>query len=219
MIHHIVVNDIILDYIRNYSLRESELLTELRQLTSSHPENSMQILAEQGQFLSLLVKLINAKKALEIGVFTGYSTIATASALPEDGQLYACDIDTGVMAIAREFWTRSGQESKIIECIGQANDTLDRLINDGHAGSFDFIFIDADKVNYCNYYEKSYVLLRHGGLIVLDNTLWSGDVANPKINTLETVAIRKINEKLLHDLRVDISLLAIADGLTLIRKK
>jgi caffeoyl-CoA O-methyltransferase len=218
MIHHIAINEEILNYIRTKSLRESSLLKELRIRTSTHPEHTMQILPEQGQFLSLLIKLIKAKKALEIGVFTGYSAIATASALPLDGKLYACDIDQESMGIAREFWNQAGLSEKIIECIGCANDTLTKLIDEGHADSFDYIFIDADKVNYDNYYEKSLSLLRQGGLLVFDNTLWSGDVANPQINTIETIAIREINDKLHTDNRVDISLLPFADGITLVRK-
>ncbi len=219
MIHHLVINEDILNYIRTKSLRESSLLKELRIKTSSHPEHTMQILPEQGQFLSMLIKLINVKKALEIGVFTGYSAIVTASAMPSDGKLYACDMDQESMSIAREFWNRAGLSDKIIERIGPAYDTLKQLIDEGHGCSFDYIFIDADKINYDNYYEKSLYLLRTGGLLVLDNTLWSGSVANPAINTPETIAIRNINDKLLHDNRVDLTLLPFADGITLLRKK
>jgi predicted O-methyltransferase YrrM len=178
----------------------------------------MQIAPEQGQFMALLVKLIRAKKCLEIGVFTGYSSLAVALALPEDGQLIACDISEEYTTIAQKYWQKAGINHKIKLHIAPALETLDQLILAGETNSFDFVFIDADKSNYKNYYEKSLQLVRSGGLIVIDNVLWSGKVADPEIQDNRTNKIRQFNQELHQDKRISLSLVPIADGLTLALK-
>lgn len=207
------------DYLCRVSLREPEILQKLRQQTATLPNAKMQIAPEQGQFMALLVQLMRAKKALEIGVFTGYSSLAVALALPEDGQLIACDVSEEYTDIARNYWQQAGVESKISLYIAPALDTLEQLINNGEANTFDFVFIDADKQNYRNYYEKSLILLRPGGLIAVDNVLWYGQVANPDNQEKLTVAIRQFNDYLTRDDRIILSLVPIADGLTLAVKK
>jgi predicted O-methyltransferase YrrM len=207
------------DYLLSVSLREPALLQQLRQETADHPMSQMQIAPEQGQFMALLVQLIGAKKTLEIGVFTGYSSLAVALALPPDGKIIACDVSDEYTAIAQRYWKLAGVADKIDLRIAPALETLDQLLADGQANTFDFAFIDADKSNYERYYERSLQLVRKGGLIALDNVLWSGQVADPTVQDTRTSAIRSLNAKLHQDDRISLSMLAIADGLTLALKK
>lgn len=206
-------------YLLNVSLREPKILEALRAETMQLPTHKMQIAPEQGQLMALLVELINARKTLEIGVFTGYSSLAVALALPTDGKIVACDINEEWTAIAKRFWQQAGVAHKIDLRLAPALQTLDELINNGEQESFDFVFIDADKSAYDAYYEKSLQLLRCGGLIMLDNMLRNGAVADPNNNDNSINATRKLNEKLHHDPRVTISLLPVSDGITLARKR
>ncbi len=207
------------DYLLSNSLREPELLAQLRQETAQHPMAQMQIAPEQGQFMALLVQLMGAKKTLEVGVFTGYSALVVALALPADGKVVACDVSEEYTAIARRYWQAAGVADKIELRIGPAVDTLDQLLAAGQAETFDFAFIDADKSNYWNYYERSLQLLRPGGLIAIDNVLWSGRVADPQVQDNRTESIRAFNAKLHQDQRITLSLVPIADGLTLALKR
>jgi predicted O-methyltransferase YrrM len=213
------LNSQLYEYLLSVSVREAEILQKLRHETALHPMKVMQISPEQGQFMALLVQLIGAKKALEIGVFTGYSTMVVASALPDDGKLIACDINEEYTNIARKYWQEAGIANKIDLQIAPALDTLDILIKNGEQNTFDFIFIDADKSNYILYYEKSMELVRPGGIILIDNVLWGGKVADLEIQDNRTKTIRELNQKIYEDSRVNISLIPIADGLTLARKK
>jgi predicted O-methyltransferase YrrM len=206
------------DYLLSVSLREPEILTQLRQETAQQPMAVMQVAPDQGQFLALLVKLIGAKKTLDIGVFTGYSSLVVALALPADGKVVACDVDEEYTAIARRYWQKAGVADKISLHIAPALETLENLIAAGEAETFDFAFIDADKSNYDNYYELALQLVRPGGLIAIDNVLWSGRVADPQEQDNRTNKIRAFNQKLHQDQRVTLSMLAIADGLTLAMK-
>ena len=207
------------EYLLSVSLREPEVLTKLRRETSQHSASIMQISPDQGQFMALLIKLLGAKKTLDIGVFTGYSSLVVALALPDDGRVIACDRDPNATEIARRYWEEAGVSHKIELYLAPALDTLDRLITEGEAGSFDFAFIDADKRNYSNYYERALTLLRPGGIVAIDNVLWFGSVADPQDTDKRTIAIREFNQKLHQDSRVEISMLAIADGLTLALKR
>ncbi|MBW4490359.1 MAG: class I SAM-dependent methyltransferase [Trichocoleus desertorum ATA4-8-CV12] len=207
------------DYLLSNCLREPELLVQLRQETAQHPMAQMQIAPEQGQFMALLVQLMGAKKTLEVGVFTGYSSLVVALALPADGKVIACDVSEDYTAIARRYWQTAGVADKIDLRIGPAVDTLDQLLATGEAESFDFAFIDADKSNYWNYYERSLQLVRPGGLIAIDNVLWSGRVADPQVQDNRTESIRAFNAKLHQDQRITLSLVPIADGLTLALKR
>ena len=207
------------DYIKSVSPKEPEILAQLREETGKLPRSIMQIAPEQGQFMALLVQLMGAKKTLEIGVFTGYSSLVVALALPEDGKIVACDIDEKYTAIASRYWEQAGVADKIQLHIAPALQTLDELIANGHSNSFDFAFIDADKRNYENYYERALKLLRSGGLIAIDNVLWSGRVADDLDRDKRTIAIRDFNQKLHQDSRVQISVIPIADGLTLALKR
>ena len=183
------------DYIQSISLREPDILRQLREETAKLSMAQMQISPEQGQFMALLVQLMGAKKTLEIGVFTGYSALAVALALPIDGKMIACDISEEYTAIAKDFWARAGVSEKIDLRIAPALETLEKLITEGETGSFDLAFIDADKRNYENYYELALILLRPGGLILIDNVLWSGKVVDPTITDKQTQAIREFNER------------------------
>ena len=216
---HLKITDELAEYIRAFSLREPELLGRLRQETAALPRGSMQITPEQGQFFSLLIQMLNAKDTLEIGVFTGYSSIAVALALPSDGKLIACDISDEYTQVARRYWKEAGVTNKIELRLGPALKTLDGLIADGAAGSFDFVFIDADKQGYDAYYERSLVLLRSGGVLAIDNVLWHGHVADPQAMDPDTNAIRDLNAKVASDDRVIASMLPIGDGLTLALKR
>jgi len=203
------------DYLLSTSLREPEILTKLRQETAQLSIGRMQIAPEQGQFMALLVQLMAAKKTLEIGVFTGYSTLVVALALPQDGKVVACDISEEYTAIARRYWQEAGVDRKIDLHIAPALSTLDRLIATGECNSFDFAFIDADKSNYDGYYERALQLVRPGGLIAIDNVLWFGKVADPQVQDNRTKKIRALNRKLHGDERINLSLVPIGDGLTL----
>jgi len=206
-------------YLLNASLREPEVLRRLREETAGFPNPEMQIGPEQGQFMALLVKLINARRTLEIGVFTGYSSTVVALALPPDGEVVACEISAEYAAVARRWWKEAGVEGKIDLRLGPAVETLDRLLAERPTDSFDFAFIDADKASYGNYYERCLRLVRPGGLIAVDNTLWSGRVADPADDEESTRALRAFNATLVGDERVDLSLLPVGDGLTLLRRR
>ncbi|MBZ5611569.1 MAG: class I SAM-dependent methyltransferase [Acidobacteriia bacterium] len=207
------------DYIRRVTVREPEVLRRLREETTSLPNAQMQISPEQGQFMGLLMHLISARRTLEIGVFTGYSSLSVALALPDDGHIIACDVSEEWTAIARRYWREAGVERKIDLRLRPALQTLDDLIALGQGGSFDFAFIDADKENYANYFERALVLLRPLGLIAVDNVLWSGRVIDKSVKDADTRAIRALNEKLKTDERVWLTMLPIRDGLTLACKK
>ena len=213
------LSDRLYDYLLAVSLREEDLLRQLREETAQHPMRQMQIAPEQGQFMALLVQLLGAKRTLDVGVFTGYSSLAVALALPDDGQIVACDVSEEYTAIARRYWQTAGVTDKIDLQLAPALETLDRLLAEGQAGSFDFAFIDADKENYWNYYERCLELLRPGGLITVDNVLWSGRVAEATTYETSTKAIQAFNAKLHDDERVSLSLVPIADGLTLALKR
>jgi caffeoyl-CoA O-methyltransferase len=205
-------------YLLSVSLREADTLQKIRVQSRSHRLVNMQIAPEQAQFMAFLLKLMSAKKVLEIGVFLGYSSTAMALALPEDGQIIACDNSAEFTAIARGYWREAGVEHKIDLRLAPALETLDQLIAEGKDNSFDFVFIDADKSNYENYYEKALQLVRPGGLIAVDNVLWYGKVADETVNDNTTKHIRAFNQQLVNDDRIDLSLVPIGDGLTLARK-
>lgn len=207
------------DYLLSISLREPDILASLREETAKHPRAMMQIAPEQGQFMEMLVQLMGATKTIEIGVFTGYSSLCVALALPSNGQIIACDVSEEYTAIARRYWEAAGVANKISLQLGPAINTLDKLIAEGQAGTFDFAFIDADKENYEAYFERALQLVRNGGLIVIDNVLWSGRVADPQVQDESTTAIRTFNDKLRNDPRVTLSVVPIADGLTLALKR
>ena len=215
----LIITDDIHRYLVAHSVREPAVLARLRAATEALPEASMQIGPEQGQLMALLAKLIGAKRCIEIGVFTGYSSLAVALALPEDGRIVACDVSEQWTAIARRFWREAGVEHKIELKLQPATRTLEQLLATGEAGRYDFAFVDADKPAYDGYYELLLKLLRPGGLIALDNTLWSGAVANPNEREPNAVALRTLNDKLHRDERIDLSLLPVGDGLTLARKR
>jgi caffeoyl-CoA O-methyltransferase len=206
-------------YLLRASLREPEVLRRLREENAALKDARMQISPEQGQLMGLLAALIGARRAIEIGVFTGYSSIAVALALPDDGLLVACDKSEEHTAVARRFWEQAGVAHKIDFRLAPALETLDALLADGGAGTFDFAFIDADKEAYDAYYELLLQLLRPGGLITVDNVLWSGRVIDPDNDEADTIAIRRFNEKLCDDDRIDLSMVPIGDGLTLARKR
>jgi caffeoyl-CoA O-methyltransferase len=212
------LDDRLYDYLLKFGVRENELLKELRAETSKLSGAGMQIGPDQGAFMGMLVELTGAKRALEIGTFTGYSSLCVAAAMPADGKLICCDVSEEYTTIARSYWRRAGLESKIELRIGPAVATLDALI-EAKAPAFDFVFIDADKGNYPNYYERALQLVRTGGLIAIDNVLWGGGVADPKEQDDDTKAIRALNEKVRSDERVTLSLVPIGDGLTLARKR
>lgn len=207
------------DYLLSVSLREPNILKQLREETARHPAARMQISPEQGQFMALLVQLIGATKTLDIGVFTGYSSLSVALALPPNGKIIACDVSEDDTSIARRYWQAAGVANKIDLRLAPALETLDKLLASGQAGTFDFAFIDADKNNYEGYYERSLQLIRPGGLIAIDNVLWAGRVADPQVQDNQTNTIRAFNEKLHHDERITLSLVPIADGLTLALKR
>jgi predicted O-methyltransferase YrrM len=211
---HTPITDALADYVREVSSREPEALRRQRLATDDHPQATMQTGPEQGQFLNLLARIVGAKKALEVGVFLGYSSTWVAVALPADGKLIACDVSEEYTARARQTWREAGVEGKIELRIGPALGTLDALIAGGEAGTFDFAFIDADKSNYANYYERALVLVRQGGLIVIDNVLWHGAVVDESDRSKDTEAIRAFNRKVLEDARVAMSLVTLGDGLT-----
>jgi predicted O-methyltransferase YrrM len=213
------LSDELYDYLLNHSLREPEVLADLRHETSQLEMSNMQISPEQGQFLSLLVRMLGIRRAIEVGVFTGYSSLSVAMAMPDDGELIVCDTSEEWTSIARRYWERAGLSARIKLKIAPAIDTLDELLAGGQAGKFDFAFIDADKVNYRNYYERCLQLIRAGGVIAIDNVLWGGSVVDEMDSSEDTVAIRELNDLIHHDQRVDLSMLPISDGLTLARRR
>ena len=213
------LNERLYDYLLSVSLREPEVLQRLREETARDRMAKMQIAPEQGQFMALLVQLIAARRCLEIGVYTGYSALCVALALPPGGELVACDVSEKWTSVARRYWQAAGVADRIRLELAPALRTLDGLLDAGAAGSFDFAFIDADKTGYAGYYERVLQLLRGGGLLLVDNTLWSGEVANPENRDADTVAIREFNAMVHRDERVLVSLLPVADGLTLVLKR
>ena len=210
------LDDTLYSYLVDHSVREHPAQAALRAATASHPHAGMQIAPDQGQFMALLVKLIGARRTLEIGVFTGYSALSVALALPDDGTLLACDISDEYTRVGKPFWQQAGVAHKIELRLAPALDTLDARLAAGEAARYDFAFIDADKTGYDAYYERCLRLVRAGGLIAIDNTLWSGAVARPAKDA-DTVALQQLNAKLHRDERIDLSLLPIGDGLTLAR--
>ena len=207
------------NYLLAVSSRETELLKRLRAETAQDERAGMQVSPDGAQFLAFLVKLIGAKRTIEVGVFTGYSSLAVAAALPEDGQIIACDVNEGWTTIARRYWQEAGVAHKIDLRLAPAAETLQRLLDDGQQNCFDFAFIDADKASYDTYYELCLSLVRPGGLIVLDDVLWHGKVIDEAVQDADTQAIRALNNKLRTDERVDLSLVTIDDGVALLRKR
>ncbi len=212
------LNDALYEYLLKVSLRDTEVLKSLREETNQLEMGIMQISADQGQFMALLVKLLNARRIVEVGTFTGYSSLVMAQALPGDGQIIACDISEEWTRVAKRYWKQAGVDHKIDLRLAPALTTLDKLLADGQSESFDFAFIDADKTGQQLYYERCLMLIRSGGLIAIDNVLWGGNVVNPEDQSEDTRAIREFNEFILNDDRVDISLVPVGDGLTLARK-
>jgi predicted O-methyltransferase YrrM len=213
------LDDRTFEYLLAHSLREDPALTRLRAETASHPKVNMQIAPEQGQFMQMLVRLTGAKRAIEVGVFTGYSSLAVMLAMPKDARLLALDVSPAYTAVARRHWQAAGVADRIELVIAPASVTLDARIEAGEAGHYDFAFIDADKTGYLGYYERLLKLLRPGGLIVVDNTLWHGAVADPADREADTVALREFNDVLHRDARIDLALLPVGDGLTLARRR
>lgn len=207
------------DYLQRVSLRETDVMRRLRAETAKMEWAMMQISPEQGQLMALLAELLGVRKALEIGTFTGYSALAVARALPADGRLVACDMSKEWTDVARRYWQEAGVEGRIELRLGAALETLDGLIAEGQAGTFDMAFIDADKSNYDAYYERALALLRTGGLVLIDNVLWDGNVIDPDKNDADTQAIRALNDKIHADRRVTATMVPIGDGLTLARKR
>ena len=215
---NVKLDDRLYAYLQEHSLRELAVQKELREATAGMKHAGMQISPEQGQFMALLARTVNAKRAIEVGVFTGYSSLAVALALPADGRLVACDVNEEWTAMARKFWEKAGVAKRIELKLQPAQRTLDELIAAGESGTYDFAFIDADKSRYMAYYERCLALLRKGGLIVVDNTLWSGAVADASKDDEDTRAIRAFNDAVHRDTRVAASLLPIGDGVTLALK-
>ena len=213
----IQLDDRTYEYLLAHSLREAPALAALRAETASHPRVNMQIAPEQGQFMQMLVRLTGARRAIEVGVFTGYSSLAVMLAMPKDARLLALDVSEEFTAIARRHWQAAGVADRIELVIAPARDTLDARIAAGESGRYDFAFIDADKGGYLAYYERLMKLVRPGGLIAVDNTLWSGEVADPENRDSDTVALREFNDVLHKDPRIDLALLPVGDGLTLAR--
>jgi len=214
----IPMTDSLYDYYLGSSLREPEILLRLREATRTHPEAGMQISPEQGQFMRFLIRLIGATRAIEIGTYTGYSALSVALALPAEGRLVACERREEFTRIGRPFWKEAGMDDKIDLRIGKAVETLDAMLEAGEADQYDFAFIDGDKKNYINYYEQCMELVRSGGVIAIDNALWSGRLVDESLDDPASTAIRTLNIKIRDDVRVDMSLLPIGDGLMLARK-
>lgn len=211
------LDDRVYQYLLDHSVRETDLQRRLRERTAQLEMSRMQIAPEQGQFMALLVELTGAKRIIEVGTFTGYSALCMALSMPEGGEVICCDLNEEWTDIAREFWKEAGVEDRIHLHLAPALTTLDGLIDQGRAGGFDLAFIDADKTNYDNYYERCLKLVRPGGLLMFDNTLWSGAVADSEDQEDDTRALRALNDKLHSDDRVSISMVPIGDGLTLAR--
>ena len=214
----IQIDDKIYDYLLSVSLKEHKVLKKLREVTSSMPGSRMQIAPDQGQFMGMIVKMIRAKKLLEIGTYTGYSSMVCAMSM-KNGQIITLDNDPIATDVAKMFWKKAEVDHLIDLRLGDALDSLDQLIKEEHSSSFDFIFIDADKGNYKNYYELCLELLNDNGIIVFDNVLWSGAVADMDDKSKNTIALRDVNETIFNDERVDLSMIPVGDGLTIVRKK
>jgi predicted O-methyltransferase YrrM len=215
----IVLTDELQQYMVDVGVREAPILARLREETSALPMSQMQIAPEQGAFMALLVELMGAKRCLELGTFTGYSSLAVAMALPPDGRIVCLDVSREWTDIARRYWQEAGVEDRVDLRLGPALETLSAMLAAGEANSYDFAFIDARKEEYDDYYERTLQLLRPGGLMAIDNIFQGGDVVDEKDDSSDTVAVRALNEKIRHDERVSISLVPIADGLTLARKR
>ncbi|MDP2323361.1 MAG: class I SAM-dependent methyltransferase [Gammaproteobacteria bacterium] len=213
------LNDRLYTYLQKVSVREVDVLARLRAETMELPMAVMQISPEQGQFMALLVRIMGARRCLEVGTFTGYSALACALALPPGGEVVTLDISAEWTTIARRYWADAGVAGNIRLQLGAAGETLRQLRQDGHEGAFDFMFIDADKTGYADYVEQGFHLIRAGGLIAIDNVLWSGNVADTGVTDADTVALRNLNEQLHRDLRFDLSMVPIGDGLTLLHKR
>ncbi|MGW7693492.1 class I SAM-dependent methyltransferase [Streptomyces asiaticus] len=220
MANQIAAGSELLAYVRDFSLREDEILRDLRRLTAELPGGeAMQVMAEEGQFLAFLVAATGVSDVLEIGTFTGYSTLCMARALPRDGRIVTCDITDRWPEIGAEYWRRAGISERIDVRVGPATETLEKMLADGCSGSFGLIFIDADKANYPRYYESALRLVRPGGLVVVDNTLFSGRVIDSLADDADTAGVREVNAMIRDDQRVDVSMLPMADGITLVRRR
>lgn len=206
-------------YLLDNSVREPKVLADLRIETHKLSDSKMQISPEQGQFMALLMHIMGAKKTLDIGTFTGYSALAVALALPQDSKVVTFDVSEEWTNVARQFWQQAGVADKIELKLGSARESLDAMIANGETNTYDFAFIDADKANYDHYYEQALQLVRPGGVIAIDNVLWSGRVADADENDESTSSIRHLNTKIFRDERVSISMLPMGDGLTLARKR
>lgn len=215
----VAMNNRLFEYLLSVSLRENGVLKKLRDETAKDPMSVLQISPDQGQFMALLVKLMGATRVLEVGTFTGYSALSMALALPEEGQLVTLDINKQWTDMARRYWQQAGVAEKIRLYLAPALDTMDSLLTEGQAEQYDIIFIDADKTNYGAYYETGLRLLRTGGLILLDNVLWRGKIIDETIQDADTKALRELNTKVYSDERVDISMIQIGDGMTMIYKR
>jgi len=212
------LSDDLHQYLLSMMAPEADVLRRLREETALLPNHSMQIAPEQGRFMQLLLHILGARETIEVGVFTGYSALCTALALPPGGKIVACDRNREWTDIAQKYWREAGVEKKIDLRIGEATGTLDALIRDKGTGRYDFVFVDADKNNYWEYFERSLLLLRKGGLLAVDNVLWSGRVVDPETTDADAKSIRVFNERLKNDPRVQLSVVPIADGLTLALK-
>lgn len=219
MSRHFSFDERTYEYLLVNGVREPEIAGRLREETQKLPQAQMQIAPDQGQFMHFLVQAIGARKTLEVGVFTGYSALWVAWGLPDDGKIIACDVSEEYTSVGRRYWKEAGVENKIDLRLAPALETLDELLKSGHEGTFDFAFIDADKNNYDGYYERALQLLRTRGVIAIDNTIWSGRVADPSENDVDTVAIRQLNAKLHEDERITLSMLTVGDGLTMAMKR
>lgn len=216
--HSISVDERLRNYMLDVSLREHPELRALRDETAKHEMARMQVSPEQGQLMQMLIRMLGAKTCIEVGTFTGYSALAVALALPDDGRLVACDISDEYTQIGVPFWERAGVSDKIDLRIAPASETLDKMIAAGETGSYDFAFIDADKPGYPDYFERCLTLMRIGGVIAVDNIFMGGGVADPEADSDNVVAMRNFNALIKEDNRVEISLIPIGDGLTLARK-
>jgi predicted O-methyltransferase YrrM len=215
----IQIDEALNDYLRDISVRETEVMTDLRERTAEMEAANMQISSEQGALMTLLVELMGVGRAVEIGTFTGYSALCIARAMPDDGELICCDVDEEWTSIAQDYWKEAGLDDRIRLELRPALETLEALIDDGEAEGFDFAFVDADKENYVDYYDRCMTLVRPGGLLAFDNVLWGGSVVDPEDDDASTRAIRRLNETIADDPRVTPSMVPIGDGLLLARKR